>query len=53
MLGGKMVIEKRRFTDKKREGRPKVLNKTAKVALNKAMYKTENPARQILQQLAS
>ena len=33
------------FTDKKREERPKVLNKTAKVVLNKGMYKTENPAR--------
>ena len=41
------------FTDKKRGGRPKVLNKTAKIVLKKAMYKTGNPTRQLLQQLAS
>ena len=33
------------FTDKKREVRPKVLNKTAKIVLKKAMYKTGNPTR--------
>ena len=33
------------FTDRKRGGRPKVLNKTAKIVLKKAMYKTGNPTR--------
>ena len=33
------------FTDKKRGVRPKVQNKTAKIVLKKAMYKTGNPTR--------
>ena len=41
------------FTDKKRGVRLKVRNKTAKTVLKKAMYKTGNPMRQLLQQLGS
>ena len=34
-----MVIEKGGFEHKKRGGRPKVLNKAAKIVLKKARYK--------------
>ena len=44
MLGGKMARNEG-FTDKKQWGRPKVLNKTAKIVLKKAIYKTGNPTR--------
>ena len=44
MLGGKMARNEG-FTDKKQGGRPKVLNKTAKIVLKKAIYKTGNPTR--------
>ena len=41
------------FKDKKRTGRPKILNETAKRILNKAKYKRGNSTRQFSQQLAS
>ena len=41
------------FEDKKRTGRPKILNEAAKRILNKAKYKRGNSTRQLSQQLAS
>jgi len=41
------------FEDKKRTGRPKVLNESAKKVLKKARYKRGNSTRQLSQQLAS
>ena len=41
------------FEDKKRTGRPKILNKAAKRILNKAKYKRGNSTRQLSQRLAS
>ena len=41
------------FEDKKRTGRPKILNEAAKRILNKAEYKRGNSTRQRPQQLAS
>ena len=41
------------FEDKKRTGRPKILNDAAKRILNKAKYKRGNSTRQLSQQLAS
>ena len=41
------------FEDKKRTGRPKVLNEAAKKVLKKAKYKRGNSTRQLSQQLAS
>jgi len=38
------------FEDKKRTGRPKVLNEAAKKILKKAKYKRENSTRQLSQQ---
>jgi len=39
------------FEDKKRTGRPKVLNEAAKNVLKKAKYKRRNSTRQLSQQL--
>ena len=39
------------FEDKKRTGRPKVLNEAAKKVLKKAKYKRGNSTRQLSQQL--
>ena len=41
------------FEDKKRTGRPKILNEAAKRILNKAKYKRGNSTRQLSQRLAS
>jgi len=41
------------FEDKKRTGRPKVLNQAAKKVLKKAKYKRGNSTRQLSQQLAN
>ena len=41
------------FEDKKRTGRPKVLNEAAEKVLKKAKYKRGNSTRQLSQQLAS
>ena len=41
------------FEDKKRTGRPKILNEAAKRILNKAKYKRGNSTRQLSRQLAS
>jgi len=41
------------FEDKKRRGRPKVLNEAAEIVLKKAKYKRGNSTRQLSQQLAS
>jgi len=41
------------FEDKKRMGRPKVLNEAAEKVLKKAKYKRGNSTRQLSQQLAS
>jgi len=41
------------FEDKKRTGRPKVLNETAKKVLKKAKQNRGNSTRQLSQQLAS
>ena len=41
------------FGDKKRTGRPKVLNEAAKKVLKKARYKRENSTGQLLQRLAN
>ena len=41
------------FEDKKRAGRPKILNKAAKRILNKAKYKRGNSTRQLSRKLAS
>ena len=40
------------FEDKKRTGRPKILNEAAKRILNKAKYKRGNSTRQLSQRLA-
>ena len=41
------------FEDKKRTGRPKILNEEVKSFFNKAKYKMGNSTRQLSQQLAS
>ena len=41
------------FEDKKRTGRPKILNEAAKRILNKAEYKRGTSTRQLSQRLAS
>ena len=41
------------FEDKKRTGRPKILNDAAKRSLNKAKYRGGNSTRQLSQKLAS
>ena len=41
------------FEDKKRTGRPKILNEAAKRMLNKAKYKSGNSTRQLSQQFPS
>ena len=41
------------FGDKKRTGRPKVLNEAAKKVLKKARYKRKNSTRQLSQRLAN
>ena len=46
MLGGKIVIEKMEvLKTRNKAGRPQVLNKTAKIVLEKARYKRGNPTR--------
>ena len=40
MLGGKMIMEKRKFwRQETRRGRPKVLKKAAKIVFKKARFK--------------
>ena len=42
-----MIIKKEAFEGKKRMGRPKVLNKAAKIVLKKARYKIGNSTRKL------
>ena len=49
----KWLLRNEGFEDKKRTGRPKVLNEAAKKVLKKAKNKRGNSTRQLSQQLAS
>ena len=48
MLGGKVIMENEGFEGKKRRGRPKVLNKAAKIVLKKDRYKIGDSTRTLL-----
>ena len=47
MLGGTMIMEKLRFKSKKLRGRPKALNKAAKIVLKKPRYKIGDSTRKL------
>ena len=53
MMGGKKIIGKWSFEEKKWRERVKVLNKGAKIVLKKARYKKGNLMKMVSQQLAS
>ena len=47
MFGGKMNMEKWRFWRQETTGRPKVLNKAAKIVLKKALYNIGDSTRKL------
>ena len=47
MLDGRMIMRNKGFEGKKLRGRPKALNKVAKIVLQKARYKISDSTRML------